>query len=89
MVFVKFLINCDDAITPAPALERRPTEEEVEERHKQVLHREIQLGGPTLEEQMEERRLQLAKFPIEEQTEDSGVILPVLLLGLGIFLLSR
>jgi hypothetical protein len=38
---------------------------------------------------MEERRVQLARFPIEEPKEDSGVILPILFLGLGIFLLSR
>ena len=89
MVFVKFLINCDDAITPVPELGVRPTEDEVDERHKQILHREIREGGPSLEDQMEERRVQLARFPIEEPKEDSGVILPILFLGLGIFLLSR
>jgi hypothetical protein len=89
MVFVKFLINCDDAITPVPELGVRPTEDEVDERHKQILHREIREGGPSLEDQMEERRVQLARFPIEEPKEDSGVILPILFLGLGIFLFSR
>ena len=89
MVFVKFLINCDDAITPVPELGvARPTEDEIDERHKQILHREIQEGGPSLEEQMEQRRVQLSRFPMEEPTEDSGVILPILLLGAGIFLLS-
>jgi hypothetical protein len=89
MVFVKFLINCDTAITPVPELGvARPTEDEIDERHKQILHREIQEGGPSLEEQMEQRRVQLSRFPMEEPTEDSGVILPILLLGAGIFLLS-
>jgi hypothetical protein len=37
---------------------------------------------------MEQRRVQLSRFPMEEPTEDSGVILPILLLGAGIFLLS-
>ena len=87
-----FVTNISDAVEPIPGLERQPTAAEDDARHKELLHRQIQDDGPSvgnLERQLAARREQLAKFPMEKETDDSGVILPVLLLGLGIFLLSR
>jgi hypothetical protein len=90
-IFVKFLTNITTAVEPIPGLERQPTPSEDDARHKKILQQEIQGDGPDigqLEQQLAERREQLAKFPIEKPTDDSGVFLPVLLLGLGIFLLT-
>ena len=90
--FVKFLTNISDAVAPIPGLEKQPTREEDDARHKIALQQQIQDDGPSIndiERQLEERRLQLQKFPKEEEKDDSGVMLPVLLLGLGIFLFTR
>jgi hypothetical protein len=88
MTFVKFLADISLAVTPAPALEEQPSPEENLQRQKQALQRDIRQDGPSLEARLEQTRVQLAKFPLEPTTDDSGVFLPVLLLGLGIFLLS-
>jgi hypothetical protein len=58
------------------------------------LRRQIDEGGqeymesPPLEVQMEERRLQLQEI-YPPPKDDSGIILPVLLLAAAIFLFSR
>ena len=91
-MFVKFLTNISDAVQPIPGLERQPTHAEDDARHKEILQQQIQDEGPDIgqiEQQLAQRREQLAKFPIEEAKDDSGVVLPVLLLGLGIFLFTR
>jgi hypothetical protein len=91
-VFVKFLTDISDAVKPIPGLEKQPTPAEDDARHKEALQQQIKDDGPSIsqiEKQLEERRLQLEKYPRKPEKDDSGVILPVLLLGLGIFLLTR
>ena len=90
--FVKFLTDISKAVAPIPGLEKQPTREEDEARYKIALQQRIEDDGPSIneiEKQLEERRIQLQKFSKEEKKDDSGVMLPVLLLGLGIFLFSR
>ena len=90
--FVKFLTDISTAVAPIPGLEKQPTREEDEARYKIALQQRIEDDGPSIneiEKQLEERRIQLQKFSKEEEKDDSGVMLPVLLLGLGIFLFTR
>ena len=87
-----FVTDISDAVKPIPGLEKQPTPAEDDARHKEALQQQIKDDGPSIsqiEKQLEERRLQLEKYPRKPEKDDSGIILPVLLLGLGIFLLTR
>ena len=86
-IFVKFINDINLAINPAPELQTEADATEEDQRQKAMLQRQIEESVRPLEGRMKERREQLQS--LEESKDDSGVILPILLLGLGIFLLSR
>lgn len=89
-VFIKFLADIANAVNPAPQLEEeQPSATEDIERQKAALKSSIEQGPSNLETRLAERREQLSKFDVAESKDETGVFLPVLLLGLGIFLLSR
>jgi hypothetical protein len=93
-IFVKFLKDLTFHVKPIPNLEHVPAQQEEDDRFKKILRRQIDEGGqeymesPPLEVQMEERRLQLQEI-YPPPKDDSGIILPVLLLAAAIFLFSR
>ena len=90
-------------IKPIPSLEVAPTAEEYEEAQKQILKQEIQEQSRSIESQMEEARQQRVRFnmdvpefikdPYEEvrprNTNDSNMMIPILLLGAAIFVLMN
>jgi hypothetical protein len=92
-IFVKFLKDLTFHVKPIPNLEHVPAQQEEDDRFKKILRRQIDEGGqeymesPPLEVQMEERRLQLQEI-YPPPKDDSGIILPVLLLAAAIFLFS-
>jgi hypothetical protein len=86
-IFVKFINDINLAINPAPQLQTEANATEEDQRQKAMLRRQIEESVQPLEGRMKERREQLQS--LEESKDESGVILPILLLGLGIFLLSR
>ena len=88
LAYVKFLQILSRNINPAPALQ---SEEEVAKQQQMELLRlaEEEETKKPLQERMAERRIQLKNAEDKNKKDDSGAMLPILLLGAAIFLLSR
>ena len=90
-VFIKFLGDITKAVKPIPGLEMAPTSDDEDKYHKEMLHLQIQEDSAPIAVQLEERRLQMEKFGQsgKKDKDDSGMIIPILILGIAIFMFSK
>ena len=91
-VLLKFMTGIARATAPIPNLEKQPSQKDITHNLQGALKQEMSDQAPPLEERMARLREQQAKFNFKtlksdkEKKDDSGMMVPILLLGAGIFL---